>query len=578
MNSTKRQDTAGPRYLTVELPGPETLRWIGSLLKLTWLPLVLAIVLGWLASVLSVVSSSLLAYVLSTNSKASSSGLVLPAKLMDYIHRFPSPLIACLWIALGLTIFGGLLSIIVDWSSTWVHLIINRSLTPRVIEISVTGLPHHSLDASTAVQRWLCKRDVVYFLTDSVAAPIRDVGTIVIALIATYRTNTLAGNVSAGCLLIWVSIGAILTRQALQSSKVAAHSHEIVGRVIRDGSCLRKDLSRPSLIRFWREKNRPVADDLQKSIAQQGLWNVLLGGILSTIAVGLPIIAVIAASFSSGLGSMLAILLYLARLGGPLQSLARVLPWFQQNLITLKRVYDVAANPEHHIPVDLRIGPPIDGTLLKIEDWVVRVDKRTLISYPAIEVGARPVCIAGRSGSGKSTLLLSLAGLMEIKAGHLVLDGHLIERSGLNWREACCLVPQEPELVPGLLKDNLWGFPEWRPGERATQALSAVLSGIQLRENSFVTIDEKGVSVGQRRALSVLRGLGSDARVLLLDEPIAGLDDRLAKLIGASIQEAQNAGRLVIVGIHEHDIPRLGLQDPVIVFLDGTSTVVAGFP
>ena len=70
--------------------------------------------------------------------------------------------------------------------------------------------------------------------------------------------------------------------------------------------------------------------------------------------------------------------------------------------------------------------------------------------------------------------------------------------------------------------DNLTDFPGWKETTTLAHAVTRVLASRTLGSEGQVASDEKGVSVGQRRAISLLRAIGSSTAVLLLDEPIAG--------------------------------------------------------
>jgi len=79
------------------------------------------------------------------------------------------------------------------------------------------------------------------------------------------------------------------------------------------------------------------------------------------------------------------------------------------------------------------------------------------------------------------------------------------------------------------------------------------------------------VSVGQRRSIALLRCLGCSSGVVLLDEPIAGIDDSLVSVLRDVIEETRRQGRIIILTAHEHDFKRLHLEKGEIVRI-GQST------
>ena len=550
------------------MPEFKGLKWVFRLVMLAWVPMVFAVVGRWIISALWVLSASLIAFTVAQIGESNQSGNVLPEGMIRWLLQHKSPVLLSLWLAVAVTVTLSLLESFASWIYTWIHLVVNKRVTPQVIEVSITNTTAIKPDASTAIQRWLLKTDVVYFLDESIAATLGNLGAITIAIFATYRANVLAGHVSLLCLTLWVLIAIPLTIKALRATRQAAQSHEIVGRVIRDSVALRMDMSRPSLLGFWLQRSSPYVDDLQRAIAKQGFWNAILPGSLNVITMATPYIAVIAViSTSRSAASAVAILLYLTRMTGPLSSLARVLPWIQQNLISVQRLFNMII--KQLSPLDKNARQVATISSLRLVNWVVRVGDNRVITYPDIEASSDSIlCIVGPSGSGKSTLIKSMASLLDVERGELQLDGQAIDSSSSMWRETCGLLSQEPELVPGTIRDNLMGFADWTSTELIMNAANKIFSGVDGTENCTVGIDDKGVSVGQRRSIALLRCLGGNARVILLDEPVAGVDDSLVNILRDVMEEARRQGRIIILTAHEHDCKRLGLENGKIIRIE----------
>ena len=552
------KEAAIRRHLLVELPGGPALAWVGKLVRLAWMPFSIAVVGRWLASGLEVLSSSLLAHAVVQLGGKGESGLPIPDVVMSWIRAADAPLLATLLIALGVTLVGQLVRTFVQWCLTWTHLNLNRRITPDVMEASLEPATRRIVDPPTAVQRWLLKIDVSYFIYESLAQTLGDVGTVLIILVATFRANATAGEVALAGLVLWAAASVPLILGALRASRGAAQEHEVVGRIIRDGAALRAELGRPSLRAYWLKRHAAPLDRLQSSIRRQGIWNAFLLGILGLISFAMPIVAVIASSRTGTLGSALAVLLYLMRMSGPLDSLAATLPWVQQNLVSVQRLFDLVERDRDRID---SAPLPFAPASIAINDWTVRLPGGPVFRYQDLQAErGRIVVIGGRTGSGKSTLLSSLAGQRDA-AGTLRVDGAIVATSDPRWRETCAYVPQEPELVPGNVEDNLQGFPGWRRTPALARAVAAVLASRDVGADGEVAIDEKGVSVGQRRALSVLRAIGSTPAVLLLDEPLAGVDDALVPPIRDAILESCAEGKLIILSAHQHDLHRLAFGD-----------------
>ena len=162
----------------------------------------------------------------------------------------------------------------------------------------------------------------------------------------------------------------------------------------------------------------------------------------------------------------------------------------------------------------------------------------------------RACLVAGRSGSGKTTLLEVISGLAEPSGGQVLWEGQQLNGRQLRW--LCGLVFQFPERhFLGLSVGQ-----ELKLGNRrltAEDALGALklvgLDGLSLQQAP------EQLSGGQQRRLALAVQLLRNPRVLLLDEPTAGLDwavrGEILELLAALAQE-----RAVLVVTHEPELFR----------------------
>ncbi len=156
--------------------------------------------------------------------------------------------------------------------------------------------------------------------------------------------------------------------------------------------------------------------------------------------------------------------------------------------------------------------------------------------------------VAGRSGSGKSTLLELICGLAEPSGGSIHWHGEALTSRQRRW--LCGLVFQFPERhFLGLTVGQ-----ELKLGQRRLpyDTAEAVLKQVGLGSVSFQQAPER-LSGGQQRRLALAVQLLRNPRVLLLDEPTAGLDwsvrDEILELLVELSQE-----RVVLVVTHEPEL------------------------
>lgn len=167
----------------------------------------------------------------------------------------------------------------------------------------------------------------------------------------------------------------------------------------------------------------------------------------------------------------------------------------------------------------------------------------------------RRIAVVGPSGAGKSTLVDVLLRLREPTGGQVLLGGTDVRELGQDEvRRAVSGCRQEPWLFATTLHDNLLlARPAASDGELRRAARAAVLSdwvdglpdGWQTRTGEAGAM----VSGGQAQRLALARGLLHDPRVLLLDEPTAGLELELADRVLADVLEA-TTGRTVLLVTH----------------------------
>jgi molybdate transport system ATP-binding protein len=150
-----------------------------------------------------------------------------------------------------------------------------------------------------------------------------------------------------------------------------------------------------------------------------------------------------------------------------------------------------------------------------------------------VDAGATGIC--GPSGCGKTTLLALLAGLLRPQAGTLTFRGEtLLDTASRSfvpaWQRHFALVFQDGQLFPHLsVQDNLlYGYRRRAAPERRFE-LPQVLEMLEI--GPLVRRRPAQLSGGERQRVALGRALLCSPRMLLLDEPLASLDERLKEQI-----------------------------------------------
>ena len=186
------------------------------------------------------------------------------------------------------------------------------------------------------------------------------------------------------------------------------------------------------------------------------------------------------------------------------------------------------------------------------------------------------VAIIGPNGAGKSTLLKAIAGLLRLKSGTIVLEGKAIQ--GLSTRERAragiAFVPQEANIFPTMnVRENLemGGFLE--PRETAPRIEALFVRFPMLAEKRRAAA--RTLSGGQRQVLAMAMALMVQPRLLLLDEPSAGLSPKAAELLFDSIAAVHAEGTAIAM-VEQNAQEALAIADTGVVLVDGRTVRVGG--
>ncbi|HZR12591.1 MAG TPA: heme ABC exporter ATP-binding protein CcmA [Acidimicrobiia bacterium] len=163
------------------------------------------------------------------------------------------------------------------------------------------------------------------------------------------------------------------------------------------------------------------------------------------------------------------------------------------------------------------------------------------------------VLLSGPNGAGKTTLLRLLAGMVPLHSGEAHVLGHDLARDRRAHRRDLALVGHETFCYDDLTVAENLRFAA-RAAGRAASASDEAMARLGLERLAGVTHGR--LSAGQRRRLALAVALARDPRLLLLDEPHAGLDAQGREVLDAVLGSAPADGRTVIVASHELDRAR----------------------
>lgn len=188
------------------------------------------------------------------------------------------------------------------------------------------------------------------------------------------------------------------------------------------------------------------------------------------------------------------------------------------------------------------------------------------------------VAVIGHNGSGKTTAVRLIAGLLDPSAGVVRVVGAPVHGApdAIEARAALALVPDTPSLYDDLtVREHL---------ELVAVAHGAADGGLEARISELLSrlgladkIDAPPgqLSRGMRQKVQLACALIRPWRLVVLDEPVVGLDPASQRVLRELLLDAKRAGKAVVLTTHQLDFAR-GLADRAIVLSDGV--VVADGP
>jgi len=189
---------------------------------------------------------------------------------------------------------------------------------------------------------------------------------------------------------------------------------------------------------------------------------------------------------------------------------------------------------------------------LEAEDIAVGYAGRAVLSGVSFHASAgSSICVLGPNGGGKTTLFRALTGELTPLGGRMWVEGRPAYVAQSDHARLDFPVSALDVALMGTLATGRWWLPARRADrDRAREALERV----GLADRADVRFG--ALSGGQRRRVLLARALVQEASVLLLDEPLAGVDPTSAKTIAIVFGELRAEGRTLLVASHDVESAR----------------------
>ncbi len=211
------------------------------------------------------------------------------------------------------------------------------------------------------------------------------------------------------------------------------------------------------------------------------------------------------------------------------------------------------------------------GTLTAVQDLSFKVASGEILG------------LVGPNGAGKTTTLRSLAGIIQPTRGTIRIAGHDLAQDPIAAKGVLAFVPDEPQLFDYLtVSEHLQFVARLYRRPEILSRLDPLLAELELTEKRDALASE--LSRGMKQKLAIACGLLHDPQVLMLDEPLTGLDPVGIRRMKATITARAAAGAAVVLSSHLLELVEqlctrvLILQQGRLVALGSVAEIIAERP
>lgn len=192
--------------------------------------------------------------------------------------------------------------------------------------------------------------------------------------------------------------------------------------------------------------------------------------------------------------------------------------------------------------------------MLALNEISKSIKDKTIVDKVSFEIKPGSVNgLLGPNGAGKTTTFYLIAGLIKLDSGEIFFNGNDISNLPMHKRSNMGIkyLPQEPSIFQDLtVYENLYGLAEisLKEKNKISQFMTQSIEEFSLEQ----ILDLKGrqLSGGQRRKVEIARTLAASPKIILLDEPFAGIDPIAIDEIKNVLRTLKDKGIAILITDH----------------------------
>lgn len=274
------------------------------------------------------------------------------------------------------------------------------------------------------------------------------------------------------------------------------------------------------------------------------------------------------------MGGIIASMILNGRVIAPISHVVGMVIRFDRTMISLKNIDEFMNMQVERENKAYLSRPELKGDI-EFKDVVFSYKNQNFNALKGINLRIKQgekVAILGKIGSGKSTLIKLLQNLYVPTSGSVLVDKTDVRQiDPVDLRRAIGVVPQEPFLFMGSIKDNITIGEPFATDEEILRAstIAGVHDFLSKHESGYdLSVGERGegLSGGEIQSVALARALLSDPNIMIFDEPTNSMDRQTEKVFINKMERIIKDKTLIIV---THKVSILSLVDRVIVLEDG---------
>ena len=188
--------------------------------------------------------------------------------------------------------------------------------------------------------------------------------------------------------------------------------------------------------------------------------------------------------------------------------------------------------------------------MIEVKDFYKSYGEATAVA--GLTFGVKPgevLGLIGPNGAGKTTTLRSLSGIISPSCGELSIAGYDVYEQALDAKLVLAYVPDDPPVFGDLtVSEHLTFMASVYRVDDANEKALRLLNEFELLSKKDTPA--RDLSRGMRQKLAICCAYLHDPRVILLDEPLTGLDPRGIRTLKQTLAERAQSGSAVIVSSH----------------------------